>query len=79
MRVYFERSSTQLCKVLSSASTVSKQKDAYNKRVKVARKRKSRTSLNFTFNLNTSYLASLFTWLKFTCVNVRIQKRVSGN
>ena len=32
-------------------------------------------SLNFTFNLNTLYLASiLFTWLKFT-VNVRSQKR----
>ena len=31
---------------------------------KVARKRKSRTSLNFTFNLNTLYLASiLFTSL----------------
>ena len=46
---------------------------------KVARKRKSRTSLKFTFNLNTLYLASiLFTWLKFT-VNVRSQKRVSGN
>ena len=59
MHVYFERSSTQLCKVLSSASTVSKQKDAYNKRIKVARKRKSRTSLNFTFNLNTSYLAPI--------------------
>ena len=63
MFVYFEHSSTQLSKVPSSASTVSKQKYAYNnyKRVKVARKRKSRTSLNFTFNLNTSYLASLFT------------------
>ena len=39
---------------------------------KVARKRKSRNSLNFTFNLNTlqtSCLAStFFTWLKFTCV-----------
>ena len=37
--------------------------------------RNSRTSVNFTFNLNTLYLASLlFTWLKFTCVNVRSQK-----
>ena len=43
-------------------------------------KRKSRNSLNLTFNLNTLYLTSiLFTWLKFTCVNVRSQKRVSGN
>ena len=42
--------------------------------------RKSRNSLNLTFNLNTLYLTSiLFTWLKFTCVNVRSQKRVSGN
>ena len=32
------------------------------------------------FSLNTLYLASiLFTWLKFTCVNVRSQKRVNGN
>ena len=47
---------------------------------KVARKRKSRISLNFTFNLNNLHLASiLFTWLKFTCVNVHSQKRVSGN
>ena len=48
--------------------------------LKVARKRKSRKSLNFTFNLKFLDLASiLFTWLKFTCVNVRSQKRVSGN
>ena len=34
----------------------------------------------FTFNLNTLYLASvLFTRLKFTCVNVRSQQRVSGH
>ena len=47
---------------------------------KIARKRKSWTSLNFSFKLNTFYLASiLFTRLKFTCVNVRSQKRVSGN
>ena len=47
---------------------------------KVARKRKSSNSINFTFNLNTLYLDSiLFTWLKFTCVNLRGQKRVSGN
>ena len=45
--------------------------------MKVARKRKSRTSLNFTFYLNTLYLVSiLFTRLKFTCVNVRSQKSV---
>ena len=32
------------------------------------------TSLNFSFKLSTFYLASiLFTWLKFTCVNVRSQ------
>ena len=32
------------------------------------------------FKLSTFYLASiLFTWLKFTCVNRRSQKRVSGN
>ena len=44
-------------------------------------KRKSRNSLNLTFNLNTLYLNTsiLFTLLKFTCVNVRSQKRVSGN
>ena len=48
--------------------------------LKVARKRKGRKSLNFTFNLKFLDLASiLFTWLKFTCVNVRSQKRVSGN
>ena len=41
----------------------------------VARKRKSWNSLNFTFNLNTLYLASIL----FTCVNVRSKKRVSGN
>ena len=46
----------------------------------VARKRNRRTSLNFTFNLNTLYLASiLLTWLKFMCVNVQRQERVSGN
>ena len=45
--------------------------------MKVARKRKSRTSLNFTFYLNTLYLVSiLFTRLKFKCVNVRSQKGV---
>ena len=45
--------------------------------MKVARKRKSRTSLNLTFYLNSLYLASiLFTRLKFTCVNVPSQKRV---
>ena len=43
-------------------------------------KRKSRNSLNLTFNLNTLCLTSiLFTWLKFTYVNVRSQKRISGN
>ena len=43
-------------------------------------KRKSRNSLNLTFNLNTLCLTSIwFTWLKFTCVNVRSQKRISGN
>ena len=32
------------------------------------------TSLHFSFKLSTFYLASiLFTWLKFTCVNVRSQ------
>ena len=32
------------------------------------------------FNLNALYLASiLFTWLKFTCVNMRSRKRVTGN
>ena len=47
---------------------------------KVARKRKSWTSLNFSFKLSNFYLASiLLTWLKFMCVNVRSQKRVSGN
>ena len=41
---------------------------------------KSSTSLNFSFKLSTFYLASiLFMWLKLTCVNVRNQKRVSGN
>ena len=35
-------------------------------------KRKSRNSLNLTFNLSTLCLTSIwFTWLKFTCVNVR--------
>ena len=34
-------------------------------------KRKSRTSLNFPFILNTLYLSSiLFKWLQFSCVNV---------
>ena len=43
-------------------------------------KGKSRNSLNLTFNLNTLCLTSIwFTWLKFTCVNVRSQKRISGN
>ena len=43
-------------------------------------KLKSWTALNFSFTLRTFYLASiLFTWLKFTCVNMRGQKRVSGN
>ena len=38
-------------------------------------KRKSRNLLYLTFNLNTLYLTSvLFTWLKFTCVNVQSQK-----
>ena len=47
---------------------------------KVARKRKSRISLNFTINLNNLYLASiLFMWLKFTCINVHGQKCISGN
>ena len=36
--------------------------------------------LNFSFKFSTFYLASIsFTWLKFTCVNVRSQKRISGN
>ena len=47
---------------------------------KIAHKRKSWTLLNFSFKFSTFYLASiLFTWLKFTCVNVRSQKRISGN
>ena len=47
---------------------------------KVARKGKSWTSFKFKFKLSTFYLASiLFTRLKFTCVNARSQKRVSGN
>ena len=38
-------------------------------------KRKSRNSLNLTFNLNHLYLASiLFTWLKFMCINVWSRK-----
>ena len=38
------------------------------------------TSLNLTIILNTLYLASiLFAWLNFTRINVRSQKRVSGN
>ena len=45
-----------------------------------ARKGKTWTSLNFSFKLSTFYRASiLFTWLKFTCFNVRSQTRVSGN
>ena len=43
-------------------------------------KRKSRNSLNLTFNHNTLYLTSiLFTRLKFTRVNVWSQKHDSGN
>ena len=43
-------------------------------------KRKSRNLLYLTFNLNTLYLTSvLFTRLKFTCVNVQSQKRVTAN
>ena len=43
-------------------------------------KHKSRTSLNFAFNLNTLYLASiLFTGLKFTCIDVYSQKCFCGN
>ena len=43
---------------------------------KIARERKSWTSLNFSFKLSTFYLASiLFTWLRFTCVNVRKKTR----
>ena len=46
--------------------------EAMYERLHVLCKRKSRNSLNLTFNLNTLYLTSiLFTWLKFTCVNVR--------
>ena len=45
-------------------------------KIEVARKR----TLNFSFKLSTFYLDSLlFRWSKFTCVNVRSQKRVSGN
>ena len=41
----------------------------------VARERKSSTSLNFTFNLSTLFLAStLFTWFKSMCANVRSLK-----
>ena len=36
---------------------------------------KSRTSLNFTFDFNTLYLASI----SFTCVNLRSQNCISGN
>ena len=40
----------------------------------MARKRKSWTSLNYTFKLNTIYLASiLFTWWKFTCVYMHVK------
>ena len=48
---------------------------------KAAPKRKSWTSLNLSFKLGAFYLASiLFTWLKWTYVNVRNgQKRISGN
>ena len=43
-------------------------------------KRKSRNSLNLTFNLNTLCFTSIwFTWLKFTCVNVSSQKRIREN
>ena len=43
-------------------------------------KHKSRTSLNFTFNLNALYFASiLFTRLKFTCIEVHSQKFFSGD
>ena len=43
-------------------------------------KRKNWTSLNFSFKLSTFYFAFiLFTRLKFTCINLRSQKRVSGN
>ena len=43
-------------------------------------KRKNWTSLNFSFKLSTFYFAFiLFTWLKFTYINLRSQKRVSGN
>ena len=45
-------------------------------KIEVTRKR----TFNFSFKLSPSYLASiLFPWSKFTCVNVRNQKRVSGN
>ena len=47
---------------------------------KGACKRKSWTSLNFSFKLSIFYLSSiLFTWLKFTCVNERSQTCASGN
>ena len=37
-------------------------------------------STSWSFKLSTFYLASiLFKWLKFTCVDVRSQKRVSEN
>ena len=37
-------------------------------------------TFNFSSKLSPFYLASiLFPWSKFTCVNVRNQKRVSGN
>ena len=41
--------------------------------------RKSRNSLNLTFNLNTLCLTIWFTRLKITCVKVRSQKLISGN
>ena len=38
-------------------------------------KRKNWTSLNFSFKLSTFYLV----FILFTCINLRSQKRVSGN
>ena len=61
---------------VSKMETIEKFKQ---RRQTYARKRKSKTSLNFTFNLNTLHVGPFFTWLKSTCVNVRSQKRVSGN
>ena len=54
--------------------------EAMHERSLVHAKRKNWSSLNFSFKLSTFYLAFiLFTWLKFTCINLRSQKRVSGN